>query len=235
MSGWVGFDLDDTLHDFGDSAARAHRAVLDHLGQRFGIEKRQLEQAHGEAMAVALAPSALFAEGLTDTEAGSARFRHMLESLGVGDEDTIPSLVEIYDRVYEDSLTPLPGAHELLGELKKRGRRIAVISGAPENSRRMIIAKLGLAPMVDLIVSSGSAGLTKTGGLFGFALAQMGVRAADFPYIGDSLDQDIHPALAVGIPAVWLRTEPVGADDKAPDGVPTVSRLADALPHLIAG
>ncbi len=39
------------------------------------------------------------------------------------------------------------------------------------------------------------------------AVTEGGVRAADFPYIGDSLDQDIHPALAVGIPAVWLRTE----------------------------
>ncbi len=43
------------------------------------------------------------------------------------------------------------------------------------------------------------------------------------------------PALAVGIPAVWLRTEHASADDKAPDGVVAVSRLADALPHLIAG
>ncbi len=66
-------------------------------------------------------------------------------------------------------------------------------------------------------------------------MTEGGVRAADFPYIGDSLDQDIHSALAVGIPAVWLRTEHASADDKAPDGVPAVSRLADALPHLIAG
>ncbi len=36
---------------------------------------------------------------------------------------------------------------------------------------------------------------------------------------GDSLDQDIYPALAVGIPAVWLRTEQARADDKAPDAV----------------
>jgi FMN phosphatase YigB (HAD superfamily) len=99
----------------------------------------------------------------------------------------------------------------------------------------MKVEKLGLATMVDLIVSSGGAGLTKTGGLFGFVLGEMRVRAEDFPYIGDSLDQDITPALAVGVPAAWPRSEHVSADDKAPDGEPTVSRLADALPHPIAG
>ena len=87
----------------------------------------------------------------------------------------------------------MPGANELLTDLKERGCSISLISGGPEKTRRMIVDKLGLAPMIDLIVSSGGAGLTKTGGLFGFALAEMGVRAADFPYIGDSLDQDIHP------------------------------------------
>ncbi len=64
---------------------------------------------------------------------------------------------------------------------------------------------------------------------------QRGVRAEDFPYIGDSLDQDIYRRWPSASPAMWLRTEHASADDKAPDGVPTVSRLADALPHLIAG
>ncbi len=235
MTEWVGFDLDDTLHDFRASTDMAHRAVLEHLGQRFGIAGQMLEKAHGEVMSMVLAPSALFAQGLTDTDSRTARIQHALKLLGVGDEDVIPFLLEIYARVLEDSLTLMPGANELLTDLKERGCSIGVISGGPEKTRRMIVDKLGLAPMVDLIVSSGGAGLTKTDGLFGFALAEMRVRAADFPYIGDSLDQDIHPALAVGIAAVWLRTEHASADEKAPDGVPAVSRQADALPYLIAG
>ncbi len=97
----------------------------------------------------------------------------------------------------------------------------------------MIIDKLGLTPMIDLLISSGGAGLVKMGGLFGFALDRMGVGAEDFPYIGDSLDQDIAPALAVGIQAVWFRTEYAEPGDKAPDGVPTVSSLPEALGHLI--
>ena len=48
-----------------------------------------------------------------------------------------------------------------------------------------------------------------------------------------ALDQDIAPALAVGIPAVWFRTEYAKPDDRAPDGVPTVSSLPEALAHLI--
>lgn len=235
MTAWVGFDLDDTLHDFRASTDRAHRAVIEHLGQRFGLEGQMLEKAHGEVVSMVLAPSALFAQGMTDTDSRRARFQHALKLLGVGDDGVIPFLLEIYARVLEDSLTLMPGANELLTDLKERGCSISLISGGPEKTRRMIVDKLGLAPMIDLIVSSGGAGLSKTDGLFGFALGEMGVRAADFPYIGDSLDQDFHPALAVGIPAVWLRTEHASADDKAPDGVPAVSRLADALPHLIAG
>ena len=157
----------------------------------------------------------------------------MLEMVGITDEGVIPALLDIYAGVKADSMAIRPGANALVKELKSRGRKIAVISGGPEDTRRMTIDKLGLTPMIDLLISSGGAGLTKTGGLFGFALDRMGVGAEDFPYIGDSLDQDIAPALAVGIQAVWFRTEYAEPGDSAPDGVPTVSSLPEALAHLI--
>lgn len=233
MTEWVGFDLDDTLHDARRWVDRAHMLCLDHLQQIHDIDSKTLKRAHDEARVMAYASSGLSVQGFSATDSRTMKFQRMLETVGITDEGVIPSLLDIYARVKEDMLAVRPGANELLKELKSRGRSIAVISGGPEETRRMTVDKLGLAPMIDLLISSGGAGLPKTGGLFGFALDRIGVRAEDFPYIGDSLDQDIAPALAVGIPAVWFRTEYAKPEDRAPDGVPTVSSLPEALEHLI--
>ncbi len=233
MIEWVGFDLDDTLHDARRTVDRAHMACLEHLQQSHDMDSKTLKRAHDEARAMAYSSSGLSVRGFSATDSRTKRFQRMLELVGISDEGVIPSLLDIYARVKEDSMAVRPGANELLKELKSRGRSIAVISGGPEETRRMIVDKLGLTPLIDLLISSGGAGLAKTGGLFGCALDRMGVRAEDFPYIGDSLDQDITPALAIGIPAVWFRTEYAKPEDRAPDGVPTVSSLPEALGHLI--
>ena len=66
------------------------------------------------------------------------------------------------------------------------------------------------------------------------ALESLAIAPQDAVVIGDSVPNDISPALEIGIAAVWVRRK----QEKAKDGLTplaTVANLMDALPHLLAG
>ncbi|MSQ25639.1 MAG: HAD family hydrolase [Dehalococcoidia bacterium] len=64
------------------------------------------------------------------------------------------------------------------------------------------------------------------------ALESLAIAPGDGVVIGDSMQNDIAPALEVGLATVWVRRK----EEKAKDGVApqcTVANLMDALPHLL--
>jgi putative hydrolase of the HAD superfamily len=121
-----------------------------------------------------------------------------------------------------------PDAGEALEALRRRGARLVVVSNW-DVSLHDVLARTGLAGLVDAVVTSAEAGAAKPDpALFRAALRAAGrVRAADALHVGDSLDADVAGARAAGVEAVLLRR----------DGGPPVAgvRTIRSLTELVAG
>jgi putative hydrolase of the HAD superfamily len=96
-----------------------------------------------------------------------------------------------------------------------------------------VLERVGLAPLVDAVVTSAAVGAAKPSpAIFAHALGLAGVAAQDALHVGDSLDEDVRGAAACGISAVLLRRDedPVPAaagDSVSTEGVATIGGLAE--------
>ncbi len=133
-----------------------------------------------------------------------------------------------YGGFREDDLYPdaLPAVRALADD----GYRIAVIANQPM-SRTAELRALGLAP--DVMAMSEEMRIAKPDpGFFARALALMGEPApSDVAYVGDRVDNDVLPAAAAGLRAVWIRRGPWGMIQALPgDTAPAL--VVDTLAEL---
>jgi putative hydrolase of the HAD superfamily len=123
--------------------------------------------------------------------------------------------------------TPYPDALEGLAQLRGRGHRLVVVSNW-DCSLPDWLAPAGLLELVDGVVTSADAGAAKPDpAVFRMALELARVDGSGAVHVGDSLDNDVAGARALGIRAILVQRE----GDPAP-GVETVRSLAE-LPGLI--
>ena len=122
---------------------------------------------------------------------------------------------------------PFAEVRDVLIALRARGTRLVVVSNW-DVSLHEVLARTGLAPLLDGAVSSAEVGAAKPDPApirAGLALA--GARAQDAVMVGDS-PEDVAAAQAAGVAAIRLdrpRTRPAS---------PTFSRVSDA-PHVSDG
>jgi putative hydrolase of the HAD superfamily len=118
--------------------------------------------------------------------------------------------------------TPFRDALEGLAKLRQRGHPLVVASNW-DCSLPDWLRPTGLLELVDGVVTSAQAGAAKPApAVFRRALALAGVDGAGAVHVGDSLDNDIAGARALGIRAILVRR---GGD--APPGVETVRVLTE--------
>ena len=118
--------------------------------------------------------------------------------------------------------SPFDDAVPALRALRSRGLQLVVASNW-DCSLPETLGRIGLAPLVDDVVSSAVVGAAKPDPrLFEAGLAAAGCSAGDALYVGDSLESDIEGARAVGIEAVL-----VDRDGHAPPGTPAVASLEE--------
>jgi HAD superfamily hydrolase (TIGR01509 family) len=108
----------------------------------------------------------------------------------------------------------LSTAHALLGTLRDRGLRLAVVTNTWPDPPRLVrreLDELGVTPLVDAVVLSGEVGARKPQpAIFEAALAALGVAAEDALFVGDRLVDDVAGAAAVGmttVQALWFRVD----------------------------
>jgi 2-haloalkanoic acid dehalogenase type II len=124
---------------------------------------------------------------------------------------------------------PFADAAPALAKLRSRDLRLVAASNW-DSSLGDVLERTGLAPLLDGVVSSAAAGATKPApALFRAALAVAGAEPAEALHVGDSLDNDVEGALALGMRAVLIER-----DGATPPGVrvPVISTLAE-LPSLV--
>ena len=170
---------------------------------------------------------------------------HFLEELQLDaaaiDEPTLDALERAYAlAAVEIPPEPIEGAPEILRELKQRGLRVGLISNTgrtPGYALRQVLARLGLASSIDVMIFSDEHGRTKPQlSIFEELRRGLGVEWREMMFVGDNLYVDVHGAQRCGMLAVHFDPPSRGtavapAVEHGLDIVPhaTVTRLADVV------
>jgi HAD superfamily hydrolase (TIGR01549 family) len=142
----------------------------------------------------------------------------------------LPEVEERYGGFQEPDL--YPDARRTLGALTEAGYRVVVLANQPA-SRSAELRALGIVP--EVLAMSDEMGVAKPApAFFARALELMGSPpATEVAYVGDRMDNDVLPALAAGMRAVWLRRGPWGVIQEPPPGSQPALTVA-SLDELVA-
>ena len=138
------------------------------------------------------------------------------------------------DTISADDL--YPDAVACLHALRDAGYRIGVVGNQPA---RVESALQGLDLPTDLLASSTSWGVHKPDpGFFRRIAEEIGAPIGEVAYVGDRVDNDVRPAAAAGMTAIFLRRGPwawiQAGDHDPPEAAATITSLEE-LPEVIAG
>jgi putative hydrolase of the HAD superfamily len=123
---------------------------------------------------------------------------------------------------------------EILADLRRQDFRLGIVSNFYGNLLT-ICDEAGFTPLLDVILDSGVVGLRKPDPqFFATALDRLHVPADHAAFVGDSLDQDMRPAKALGMTTVWLRDDGEAPCTEAGLVDVTIRSLTE-LPTLAAG
>ncbi len=213
MTPAVLFDIDDTLFDH-TGCTRDALAVLrerypdlqavapDAMAQEY---KRVLEALHLQVLAGALTIDAARVE----------RFERLFAFAGVSvDAQAALEAAALYRSSYLSAWREVDGARELLSALRGRAATAIVTNNIAKEQRRKI-ASCGFEPLVDAVVISEEAGVTKPDPrIFEIALERLGCPASEAVMVGNAWDTDVLGARAAGIRPIWFnRTGAVSPDE----------------------
>ena len=106
----------------------------------------------------------------------------------------------------------IPGAAEMVRELKQRGYKIALVADGPAGTFRNVLTQHHLYHLFDAFAISGEVGVDKPDArMFIHALDQLGIPKGDYGrtvMVGNNLARDIKGANHLGIISVWLDWAP---------------------------
>jgi FMN phosphatase YigB (HAD superfamily) len=134
-----------------------------------------------------------------------------------------------------------PDAVPCLRALKSSGYLVGVSGNQPPDVSEALMASLGLD--LDVVASSAAWGVEKPSPLFFERVAAVaGLPASEIAYVGDRVDNDVLPAKAAGMVAVFLRRGPWGyVQGRWPEValadlvVESLAALPEALANFVGG
>jgi putative hydrolase of the HAD superfamily len=215
------FDVDFTLARPGpDLGPEGYRRA----GDRHGLE---LDPArYPEARAAALATLGRHPELRHDEELWFAFTERIIRGMG-GDSDAAPDLavemVHAWERsenfdLYDDVLP-------VMDELRRHGLRLGLVSNGGREIDHFVAHH---ALDVDCAITSRTHGWTKPHPtIFRAALELLAVEAAEAVMVGDSVEDDVEGARALGMRALLIDRE--GRYPEAADALPDLRSLPAAL------
>ena len=129
-----------------------------------------------------------------------------------------------------------PDALPALRALREAGYRVCVAGNQPLETEQ-VIRDLGVP--LDLVASSAGLGVEKPDPAFFARVAHaLDLPLAAIAYVGDRVDNDIRPAAAAGMRAIFIRRGPwaflQATDGPPPEASATIESLLE-LPDVIAG
>jgi HAD superfamily hydrolase (TIGR01549 family) len=156
--------------------------------------------------------------------------RDVFDVFGIGDWQERRAAVEAsYGGFREEDL--YPDARRSVEGLRAAGYRVAIVANQPQ-SRGAELQALGIDAEV-MAMSDGMGVAKPDPAFFARTLALMGSpNPRSVAYVGDRLDNDVIPAAAAGMRAIWLRRGPWGVIHVVHDGV-RPALTVDSLDELV--
>lgn len=229
------FDLDDTLYDHRHSSRTALAMLQKKLPAALGsVSLDELERVN------LLILNEIHIEVLSGTiDVETARRKRFSQLLLQYDftltEEQLAEVSSVYREAYQQSWRAAIGAVELLTALREKGLKIGIISNNLVEEQMEKLRVCNLLDHIDSITISEEAGIAKPDPqIFRIALERLGCSAKEVVMIGDSWENDIAPARALGIRTIWFNSYGVPSPD---ENIPSVTTFSDVnvLMRLIFG
>nr|WP_254606020.1 HAD family hydrolase [Deinococcus sp. JMULE3] len=219
------FDLDDTLFDDTGCTHVGLRALAAQSG--LSVPPAELFARH--AAHIRAIDPLLFRGELTAHEARVLRFTRLLTELGVPDPDGEAATVT-YRGAYRAAWAPLPGAADVLRDLRAAGLRLAVLTNYVREVQALKLTHFGLDALVDAVLCVEEVPAAKPDPrAYYAACAALDVHPEQAVMVGDSCEKDVQGARRAGLRAVWVNR----AGQAAPEpGVPVIAHLME-LPGVL--
>jgi putative hydrolase of the HAD superfamily len=221
---WFGFDLDDTLHEFRQASNLALSSVLSKVNQDHGISIDDMQKEYRLILAEKTAMA--FTDGRTSHEYRKERFQAVLEKFRISwNDDYLDALEHLYEAALGKSLCLKCGAFGLIDNLRKRDKKIVIITEGPQDAQEWTLEKLGISDKIDFLATTNLFRTSKVDGLLGKVLEHLQIAATDLVYIGDSWVRDMKPAMEERIYAVHYSEADSFSLDRYPIKVNTLKKL----------
>lgn len=162
-------------------------------------------------------------------------FRWIAESAGgAAHPDAHPEAARLYAEFTRDSLVPLPGVTDTLGEIAASGRRLGLLTNcAPDVPELFPESELG--PFFDVTVFSCRARLVKPS-RESYDLVRDGLPTGpgEILYVGDGSDRELSGALAAGMHPVLVTPSLHNTyDDQRPEVVHWTGERIATIPDVL--
>jgi putative hydrolase of the HAD superfamily len=211
------------------SLAAPAPALAEVLERRFGVTVTEADARH--ALGAEIAFYRAHMDSGRDADSLAQLRRRCAQVLFGTLDQAHPALTSVDDDARTEALLealrfePYDDAREALATARTKGARVIVVSNW-DVSLLEVLERVGLAPLVDGVVTSAAVGARKPEpAIFHHALALAGVDhdpARHARHVGDSLSEDVAGARASGIGALLLRR-----DGSREPGVETIASLAE--------
>lgn len=144
--------------------------------------------------------------------------------------DLASALFSNFWQRYHRFCRPFAGVLQSLEELRRRGKRIAVVTNGKTVVQQGTIDALHLNHLLDAVLISEAEGVRKPDRrIFEQAVARLGFSPSECCHVGDHPEVDVRGALAAGLRAIWKRT-PYWAPPT--ERVASIDDFAEVLVHL---
>jgi putative hydrolase of the HAD superfamily len=210
----VFFDLGGTLIDYGGKSRRDEpntaglKNVYEHL-ERAGEPLPSFE-AFSKRLNRALKLGWLRLKITSRELDAPAVVRKTLAKMNISPSDEeLEKIGELWYQPFSEHARLLPGAKEVLTELKERNIDLGIISNTPWKGHLLMgdLETLGILDFFDLVVFSSETTIRKpAGALFEHASVHIGHERAACMMVGDHLEDDVYGALNAGMSAVLVGT-----------------------------
>jgi 2-haloacid dehalogenase len=213
---WVTFDCYGTLIDW-------ERGVTDALLPLLPAPIDRDELARRYIRAEALVEGQAYRPYRDVLDEAGAR---VLASLGVDAPSPLPSSLP--------SWRPFVEVPETLADLRRRGRKIAILSNVDRDLIASSIAQLGIAP--DLLITAQDCGSYKPASRHWTMFSERsGVGPDRTVHVGASQYHDMRPAAALGYRTVFVDRHGEKLETAPTRVIPDLASLADVIDQLARG
>ncbi|MHB8361270.1 MAG: HAD family hydrolase [Thermoplasmataceae archaeon] len=231
------FDIDDTLYDYSFSLQQAMSELRLRDGRLKGIPIGTLV-SRDQGLLREVHVSMILTGKVSKEESRIVRMVRLYESFGLTlDRAEATTLATFRHEAILRHQRAVPGAQELLVELRSKGVFLGVVSNNLVKDQIGKLKRLGMEESFDSITISEEVGVKKPDpAIFLTACDRLKCSPADVILVGDSWDDDVLGARSAGIRAVWFNRAkapvPIGMNVQQ---LESFEDLENALQTILAG